>query len=202
MKQSLSERLCRMEFCQPCLNILYAWWWLRGKLQNETSETCFNSGRPPPPSPQNNIDFFWPIIKTIFGSPPTFHFFGLKKWNLFRLNPRFIFLAKKKRKHIPQSWNQIQTSWNGRLHQFQNISINIEQIFKNASISTTFYTQIPVGLVVREGGHYPEVNLREGHLLEGAATMQNVYSTYPVVNRSFPQQNPPKPYILPFTLSW
>ena len=45
----------------------------------------------------------------------------------------------------------------------------------------TFYTQIPVGLVVREGGHYPEVNLREGHLLEGAATSQNVYSTYHIL---------------------
>ena len=44
-------------------------------------------------------------------------------------------------------------------------------------MSTTLYTQIPVGLVVWESGHDPEVDLGEGHLLVRAVTMQNVRST-------------------------
>ena len=65
---------------------------------------------------------------------------------------------------------------------------NNEPISKNSLIFMTLYTRVPVGLVVREGGHDPEVNLREGHLLVRTAPMQNVKST--VVNSLFPSRTP------------
>ena len=64
--------------------------------------------------------------------------------------------------------------------------IQTSPISKNSLIFMTLYTRVPVGLVVREGGHDPEVNLREGHLLVRTAPMQNVKST--VVNSLFPSR--------------